>query len=219
MDTNRNFLLIKPNTPFNIKFSALRFKLKDVSTNPAPACRGYWGKLPLPPMTPRFILIILLFVALTVPALGQEQKIYEVSGPARPLDADVLVVAETHPPIRLYGIDAPEKLQPCWLDDKPWACNAVATRTLLLLIEHHEVTCRQVKDDNRRRRGKIYAVCTAGGKDLAEEMVRAGMAVAFREQSMNYVEAEAEASAAKVGIWAGKFLPPWEWVAEENFGG
>ena len=50
-------------------------------------------------------------------------------------------------------------------------------------------------------------------------MVRAGMAVAFREQSMNYVKAEAEASAAKVGIWAGKFLLPWEWVADENFGG
>lgn len=166
----------------------------------------------------RFSLITLVICTLAGAALAQERKVYEVSGPARLLDADVLVVAETHPPIRLYGIDAPEKLQPCLLDDKEWACNAVAVRTLLLLIEHHEVTCRQVRDTSRRRRGKVYAVCTAGGKDLAEEMVRAGMAVAFREQSLDYVAVEEEAKAAKAGMWAGEFLMPWEWVEQENYG-
>lgn len=166
----------------------------------------------------RLALIALLFFALTGNALAQEKKVYEVSGPARLLDADVLVVAETHPPIRLYGIDAPEKLQLCRLNDKPWACNAVAVRTLLLLVEHYEVTCRQVKDTSRRRRGKVYAVCTAGGKDLAEEMVRAGMAVAFREQSMDYVEVEEEAKAARAGMWAGEFLMPCEWIEQENYG-
>lgn len=169
-------------------------------------------------MMSRIPLIALIFCTLTSTALAQEQRVYEVSGPARLLDADVLVVAETHPPIRLYGVDAPEKEQECYLDDKPWACNAVAERTMLLLIEHYDVTCRQVKDTNRRRRGKVFAVCTAGGKDLAEEMVRAGMAVAFREQSLDYVEAEEEAKAAKAGMWGGQFLMPWKWIEENKYG-
>jgi endonuclease YncB( thermonuclease family) len=101
----------------------------------------------------RIVPIALLCIALAGAALAQGKKMMEVSGPARVLDADVLVVAEKHPPVRLYGIDAPEPLQPCFIEGKAWACNAVAVRTLQLLIEHYDVTCRQVEDTNRRRRG------------------------------------------------------------------
>ena len=55
------------------------------------------------------------------------------------------------------------------------------------------------------------AICNAGGLDLNAWMVSSGWALAYRQYSTTYVGAEAQAEAAKVGIWGGEFTPPWEW--------
>ena len=52
-------------------------------------------------------------------------------------------------------------------------------------------------------------MCTIGELDLAEALVRAGLAV--RDQSMDYVAAEEAAMEAKAGMWRGQFIPPREW--------
>ena len=49
------------------------------------------------------------------------------------------------------------------------------------------------------------------GKDIAELMVRRGMAIAVRAQTTDYVAAEKAADVAGVGVWQGPFIPPWEW--------
>ena len=42
-------------------------------------------------------------------------------------------------------------------------------------------------------------------------MVRNGWALAYRRYSMDYVDDEAAARQARVGMWRGKFVAPWEW--------
>ncbi|GGC68885.1 hypothetical protein GCM10010994_29310 [Chelatococcus reniformis] len=42
---------------------------------------------------------------------------------------------------------------------------------------------------------------------------RAGQALASVRDSHEYAPEEAEARAAKAGMWAADFLPPWEWRA------
>ena len=42
-------------------------------------------------------------------------------------------------------------------------------------------------------------------------MVKEGWALAYTRYSDDYVEQENEAKKALRGIWAGKFVPPWNW--------
>ena len=75
-------------------------------------------------------------------------------------------------PIRLFGIDAPEKLQPC--DDGKWFPGPLATKALIAFIAGRPVSCRQVDYD--RKNNRPVAQCYAGDDDLQEQMVLAGWA-------------------------------------------
>ena len=70
--------------------------------------------------------------------------------------------------------------------------------------------CRTLSTD---RYGRFIAVCHAGGRDLAEEMVRSGFAttVASRGGGNPYESAQADARAGKRGVWAGTFDTPRDW--------
>jgi len=112
---------------------------------------------------------------------------------------------------RLYGIDAPELHQDC-KDAKGnnWPCGTRARSELRRLIGTHPVECKAVTVD---RFGRMVATCSAGGKDLAEEMVRSGYATVFTRSGIAspYDKAQAEARAEKRGIWAGPFDVPSDW--------
>ena len=54
-------------------------------------------------------------------------------------------------------------------------------------------------------------MCYAGGADLSAWMVAQGLALAYRRYSMDYVDQEAGARAARRGIWGATFERPWEW--------
>jgi hypothetical protein len=41
--------------------------------------------------------------------------------------------------------------------------------------------------------------------------VLAGLALAYRQFGDDYVDEEAQARAARRGVWAGTFTPPWDW--------
>ncbi|MCH8236788.1 MAG: thermonuclease family protein, partial [Proteobacteria bacterium] len=111
--------------------------------------------------------------------------------------------------IRLHGIDAPEAKQTCIDGEgKEWRCGQEATFALANLIGDHWITC---KGDKRDRYGRLIAVCYAGDYDLNAKMVRQGWALAYRRYSMDYVDAEAAAKEAGVGMWRGEFITPWEW--------
>src|SRR4029077_4797344 len=55
--------------------------------------------------------------------------------------------------ISLFGIDAPEKLQPC--DDGKWFPGPLATKALIAFIAGRPVSCRQVDYDRKNNRGGV----------------------------------------------------------------
>lgn len=103
--------------------------------------------------------------------------------------------------IRLVGIDAPELDQTCVQADAPYACGRQAREHLLGLLAGGPVECTGSKLDKYHR---LLAVCRAGGVDLNAAMVRDGWAVAYG----GYESEEAEARAARRGLWAGGFAWP-----------
>ncbi|MBL8790006.1 MAG: thermonuclease family protein [Rhizobiales bacterium] len=111
--------------------------------------------------------------------------------------------------IRLHGIDAPEYRQTCsGSNGSAIPCGKMARDALSRMIGTAALTCRLVERDRYRRE---VSRCMAGPLDLNREMVRQGWAMAYRRHAHDYVSAEAEARAAKRGIWAWRFDRPEDW--------
>ena len=112
--------------------------------------------------------------------------------------------------IRIFGIDAPEIRQNC-LDagGRAWTCGVRAKQAMASLVAGHDKVRCEYKDTDRYKR--LVMRCHAGGTDLGLALVRAGLALAERRFSKDYIEAETRARHDGVGMWAGTFLPPWEW--------
>jgi endonuclease YncB( thermonuclease family) len=130
-----------------------------------------------------------------------------VAGPATVIDGDSLSIAGWR--IRLQGIDAPEWEQTCTdASGAAWACGRSAARELGLLIKGASLTCEPSEFD---RYDRVLAVCALpDGTDVNAWLVRQGWAVAFG-RSRHIASAEAEAKAAKRGLWAGTFERPSDW--------
>ena len=144
-------------------------------------------------------LIIALFFLATL-------ALADVAGTASVIDGDTIEVHGQR--IRLHGIDAPESRQLCRLDGKPWQCGKDAANALADKIARRPVTCEDLGRDRYKR---IIARCTVAGEDLGQWMVQLGLALACRRYSLDYVDEEVDAQAARRGIWAGQFVRPWEW--------
>ncbi|MZR14958.1 thermonuclease family protein [Maritimibacter sp. DP07] len=140
-----------------------------------------------------------------------------VTGDADILDADVIKIGNQR--VILWGVDAPERNQSCYKNGQRWGCADAAKRTLELLAGRGEVTCYLTGEPdpfNRR-----FGVCESGGDQINEEMVRRGMALAFEEQSTDYVDIQMEAIVEERGLWAVdvQFEPPWEFRRANTPGG
>lgn len=112
--------------------------------------------------------------------------------------------------VRLFGIDAPEGKQSCTRDGVPWLCGQEAGAYLRNLVAGEYMSCAA---RDRDRYGRIVAICTlADGRDLGGLMVEAGLALAYRQYAGKlYDAAEQAAKDRRSGLWAGEFIPPWEW--------
>ncbi len=111
---------------------------------------------------------------------------------------------------RLWGIDAPEQKQSCRRGSEDYQCGATARSYLRSLIDPAALACeikpRAIKET------RIVALCRVGGEDLAQLMVSAGWAVDYKVFSKGYYAAvEADARAARRGLWAGEFQSPQAW--------
>lgn len=128
----------------------------------------------------------------------------------RVIDGDTFVLdGQT---IRINGIDAPEEGQTCRrANGRTWACGVEATGALKALVHGKAVRCRHLEFDAY---GRSIADCTAGGTNIAEAMVRAGLAWAYVKFTGLYEEAEAHARQAGLGIWDGDNQPAWDFRAD-----
>jgi endonuclease YncB( thermonuclease family) len=136
----------------------------------------------------------------------------DIIGRASIIDGDTIEIHGQR--IRLHGIDAPEKGQPCFdASGKSWRCGPAAANALDELIGVSPVACREKDVD---RYGRIVAICNVRGEDIEAWLVRNGHAMAYRKYSSDYIAAEQEAKNAKRGIWSGVMQPPWEWHKEQR---
>lgn len=111
---------------------------------------------------------------------------------------------------RLHGIDAFELQQTC-LDagGRPWRCGVAAKAALAERAEDHALHCVVLDEDDD---GAYVARCLADdGTDLSAYMVKAGLALADRDRSDDYLDEEVEARRRGAGAWEGAFMPPWQW--------
>ena len=112
--------------------------------------------------------------------------------------------------IRLFGIDAPEKKQKCTTaDGLQWSCGIAAQKALKRMIETvPQISCNLMDVD---RYSRLVMRCYAGETDVAAALVRAGLALAYRQYSALYSKDENAAKLAKAGMWGGSFIKPWTW--------
>ncbi|MGZ9103741.1 MAG: thermonuclease family protein, partial [Rhodoplanes sp.] len=110
--------------------------------------------------------------------------------------------------VRLYGIDAPEADQSCTALGRDYACGETAMHWLAEKTNKKEVRCEKT---GRDRYGRLLAVCFAGKVNLNRGLVEAGLALAYRQYSAEFVAVENAARREALGLWAGTFVPPWQW--------
>lgn len=140
-----------------------------------------------------------LLITLPFPAAADD--------PVRVVDGDGLKIGKQS--IRLWGIDAPELDQTCEQDGRTVPCGEDARFLLGALVMGGDLVCETKGNDRYRR---IIAQCSAGGHDLASEMVRQGYALDWPRYSGGfYAEQQTEAQENGRGLWAGEFIKPWEW--------
>lgn len=133
----------------------------------------------------------------------------QLVGRASVIDGDTIEIAGTR--IRLNGIDAPESRQTCSrANGSTWRCGQHAARALDELISAQQpVYCDVTGTD---RYGRAIADCRASDIDLADWLVRNGLALDWpRYSGGRHQAAQREASEARRGIWQGKFTEPWVW--------
>jgi endonuclease YncB( thermonuclease family) len=113
---------------------------------------------------------------------------------------------------RLWGVDAPELDQVCDLAGQREQCGKAARDALMMLVRNEEVDCERLGASYDRAVGR----CWAGDHraDLSAEMVTNGWALNWDKYSHGtYTAEEQEARRNQRGIWATRFVVPWEYRA------
>ena len=129
---------------------------------------------------------------------------YSITGRVlRVINGDTMVVSSKRKPItvRLHGIDAPEPDQPF---------GAEATDTLTELVWEESV---RIEVMTKNHLGQIVGIVHVSGTNVNEEMVCRGHAWWYRSntKSPELRRCEGDARIAKLGVWAGDPIAPWEW--------
>jgi endonuclease YncB( thermonuclease family) len=153
----------------------------------------------------KLVIIIAIFPIILYSSDGRADT-QIISGKPRIVDGDTIEINKER--IRLHGIDTPETKQTCERNGVTYLCGKAATKWLRNHIGENAVEC-SVRGKDRYRR--LIAVCKLDGQDINGALVAAGWALAYRKYSTDYVSLEGSARKFQRGMWAGKFMPPWEW--------
>ena len=110
--------------------------------------------------------------------------------------------------IRMFGIDAPEKSQDYGSESKQALEKMVNGKTL------------EIEEKNRDRYGRTVAVVYADGKNVNEEMVKAGNAWWYQEYDKNDTRMQAyqeNAKKNKLGLFGKRgYIEPWNYRREKK---
>jgi endonuclease YncB( thermonuclease family) len=159
----------------------------------------------------RLLLVMMIFVAANLSVARSET----IVGRAAVIDGDTIEIQGER--IRLNGVDAPETAQLCRnAQQRPYGCGAVAARVLdKFLAASRPTRCEFVERD---RYGRFVGDCyRADGARVAAILVRNGWALDWRRYSKGeYADEQEIAQREHLGLWAGDFMPPWEWRAERR---
>jgi endonuclease YncB( thermonuclease family) len=151
------------------------------------------------------VQVVFLALGLVVAVLATSLSA-GAGGEIQVIDGDTLMWRGER--VRLHGIDAPEADQSCTAAGEDYPCGEAAMQWLAEKTNKKEVRCEK---RGRDRYGRLLAVCFAGDVNLNRGLVEAGLALAYRRYSSEFVTAEVAARRGTVGIWAGTFVPPWQW--------
>jgi endonuclease YncB( thermonuclease family) len=112
--------------------------------------------------------------------------------------------------VRVFGIDSPERGQ-------PWSARAKSFTTGLVANQDVVVVVRDVD-----RYGRIVGIIKLkDGRDLAHELLRAGLAWYYRRYANDPAleKLEDEARAARRGLWSEpRPVPPWKFRSDRRPG-
>lgn len=134
-----------------------------------------------------------------------------ITGRATVVSGDMLRINGTQ--IKLAGIEAPIANQRCGMSDgRTWNCGSSARSALDRIVRRRSVTCTQLEATGSQ--GTTVANCTANEADIAEALVRNGHVFAASGFFSTYGSTEADARAAKVGLWQGDAKHPDDWRKE-----
>lgn len=110
--------------------------------------------------------------------------------------------------IQLYGIDAPDLSQVCYIKGKPWQCGLTAKHKLIEKIDGKSLTCLGKKRENNNI---LMAECFVGRQNLNAWLVEKGWAVAERRDSRSFISSEIIAKRDRRGLYQSEFLKPSLW--------
>lgn len=110
---------------------------------------------------------------------------------------------------RLLDIEALDREQVCsGPRNRRWRCGDTASATLSRLVAGRNLACRVRAPDAA---GVVWGSCADGGTDVAAALVKSGHAFASPGSRPRFAREEAEAKAAKVGLWSGEAERPEAW--------
>ena len=142
---------------------------------------------------------LLAILALTVPMIAHADLV----GDPMVLDGDTMSFGEKK--VDLYGVHAPTITQTCGESGSIWSCGWEATLYLEALVSAGDIVCVEVADSGSPT---PLVRCTAGGVDLAGQMIDAGLAVRDETLGEDYAERELAAATENRGHLGGSLHRP-----------
>src|SRR5690606_1343562 len=117
-------------------------------------------------------------------------------GRASVIDGDTIQIHGKR--IRLWGIDAPEGRQLCFIEGKAWRCGSKSANALADYLAARTVSCEKKDTD---RYGRTVAVCKVADEDVGSWLVRSGWALDFTHYSKGTYSVEQQhAKSARAGV-------------------
>tara|TARA_B100001250_G_C19678786_1_gene734898 strand:- start:456 stop:956 length:501 start_codon:yes stop_codon:yes gene_type:complete len=156
-------------------------------------------------MNKKFIYLIVFFISIfLLKNLNAEDDI--IKGKAKVVNSDYIKIDKQT--IILFGVEAMERPQKCYINNELWPCWESGVRKLEEIVDLGETICF-VK--GKAKMNRVFAICETQNIELNKELIRSGLALARIKQSDLYIDDQRYAKENNLGIWRGKFIEPWKW--------